>query len=76
MGQYTFDIMANSGGLDYSLVLTEYSGSEHGPHIGDTFIEPEEIDRVFDKLIEDINQARQKAFDLQIWNPRDGSQAS
>jgi hypothetical protein len=70
MGNYTFDIMANSGGLDYSLVLTEYSGGEHGPKLGATFLEPEEIDEVFNKLIDDINAARQKAMDLQIWIPK------
>lgn len=70
MGNYTFDIMANSGGLDYSLVLTEYSSGEHGPKLGATFLDPAEIEEVFDTLSEDTDAARQKALDLEIWIPQ------
>jgi hypothetical protein len=76
MGRYSFDIMENAGGGDYSLVLTEYSAGAHGPLLGSTFLSPDEIDRVFDKLIEDVNAARQRALDLKIWRPRKDSEPS
>lgn len=73
MGLYTFDIMPNSG-IDYSLVLTEYSGGEHGIKLGPPFLEPEEVDAVFDQLIAAIEEARQKALDLKTWHPGYGKE--
>ena len=69
MGAYTFDIMSNSG-IDYSLVLTEYARGEHGIKLGQPFLEPEEVDAVFDELISAIQAARQKALDLKTWHPK------